>query len=430
MRNSNIYFRIVVLLILLIFSGVFSSSETSIMGMSIAKIKQMEEVDEKGADILKRLKKKLSNILITILIGNNIVNIAATAILTEITVEYFKGANATLIATLIMTALILVFGEITPKTYAAQNPEKVAVKVAGTLEILSIIFKPIIVALDAVTNIIIKIFGGRIENGMPFVTEEEIRSLVDVGEEEGVVKHQEKEMIEGVFDIDEIDVTDIMIPRIDMIAIKESSSINKALELIINHGHSRIPVYRDRIDNIVGIIYAKDLLSIIHNKKDEAEKISISDLMRSAYYVPETKKVSQLLKELQLKKVHIAIVLDEYGGTEGLVTIEDILEEIVGDIYDEYDSEVNLIEKIKENTYSVKAEMDLEELEEIFEVSFLEDTEYSSLGGLVFNTLGRVPIQGDAIEYEGLIMTVSKVSNRRIKLIEIKIKDDKPTDIE
>lgn len=419
--GERLYFKLVLLIILLILSGMFSSSETSIMGMSIAKIKQMEEVDEQGAKTLKRLKKKLNSILVTILIGNNLVNIAATALLTELTVKYFKGANAAFITTVVMTLLILVFGEITPKTYAAQNPEKVAVKIGGFLELLDILFKPISIILNLVTNVIIKIVGGDVENKSTFVTEEEIRSLVDVGEEEGIVNQQEREMIDGVFDMDDIYANDIMVPRMDIIAVEEGSSLEKVLDMVRNCGHSRIPVYKRSIDDIVGVIYAKDLLSINFKNLDKVKAIDISTLMRPAYYVPENKKINELLKELKQKKTHMAIILDEYGGTEGLITIEDILEEIVGDIFDEYDDEIKLIEKIKDKKYIVKAEVDLEEMEKLFNIEFPMEESYGSLGGFVFNTLGRVPSQGDKIEYKGLIMTVVKLSNRRIIQIEIEV---------
>lgn len=419
--GETLYLKVVLLIILLILSGTFSSSETSIMGMSIAKIKQMEEVDKKGAKTLKRLKKKLNSILVTILIGNNLVNIAATALLTELTVKYFKGANAAFITTVVMTLLILVFGEITPKTYAAQNPEKVAVKIGGFLELLDILFKPISIILNLVTNVIIKIVGGDVENKSTFVTEEEIRSLVDVGEEEGIVNRQEREMIDGVFDMDDIYASDIMIPRMDIVAVEEGGSLEKVLEVVRNCGHSRIPVYKKNIDDIVGVIYAKDLLSINFKNLDEIKAVDISSLMRPAYYVPENKKINELLKELKQKKIHMAIILDEYGGTEGLITIEDIIEEIVGDIFDEYDDEIQLIEKIKDKRYIVKAEVDLEEIEELFNVEFPKEESYGSLGGFVFNTLGRVPSQGDKIEYKGLIMTVVKLSNRRIIQIEIEV---------
>lgn len=421
MSDIDIYLRVGVVLILLVFSGIFSSSETALTAITAAKIRKLKEHDEKSAKVLKRVKKKLNTILTTILIGNNVVNIAATAILTQLTTSVFNdGKYSTIIATGIMTALILVFGEITPKTFAAQNPEKVAVRVSIPLEVLSNILKPILFILNKITGFIIKLFGGSVGENSPFVTEEEIRSLVDAGEEEGVVKSQEKEMIKGVFEIDDTDVSDVMVPRIDIIAAPESASLKTVLDLVITRGHSRIPIFKDTIDNITGIIYAKDILPFISSTLSEIEEKDIRTLLRKAYYVPETKKVSQLLKELQQKKIHMAIVLDEYGGTEGLVTIEDILEEIVGDILDEYDNEIDLVEKIEDGVYIVKAEVSLEEINDLFSVDLPEE-DFDSLGGYIFSYLGRVPVQGDIVKYENLEMTVETINNRRIKQIKITI---------
>ncbi|RKD34790.1 hemolysin [Thermohalobacter berrensis] len=421
----ELYVRLVILLVLLILSGVFSSSETALTSMDIIRLKKLEEDDKKAAKILKRIKKKMNTMLATILIGNNLVNIAATAIMTELIVEIFKGKGSTLIATGIMTVLILIFGEVTPKTFANQNPEKVSAKVGYTLEKLSILFKPIIFILNKITSITIKIMGGDMSKNEPFITEEDLKSLMDVGEEEGVLKHQEKEMIEGVFEIDDIDVTEVMVPRIDIVAISEDATIEEALDLIIRFGHSRIPVFEDTIDNIIGILYAKDILPYFFTKRDKITNKTIRELMRQAYYVPETKKVSQLLKEFQHNKIHMAIVLDEYGGTEGLVTIEDILEEIVGDILDEFDNEIDLIEKKKTGEYLVKAEISLEEINEQLNLDLPEE-DFESLGGFVFSTLGRVPIKGDFIKYRGYKMIVTSVVNRRIKQIKIeKIEESK-----
>lgn len=420
MTDISLYIRIAIVFILLLFSALFSSSETAITSIPIAKIRQLKDEDEESAEILKGMKRKTNDIIATILIGNNIVNIAATAVLTELILQLpFSGKNSTLIATAIMTVLILIIGEITPKSFAAQNPVSVAVKVARPLEFLSIVFKPILYILTSLTNGIIKLLGGEILTNTPFVTEEEIRSLVDVGEEEGTIKHQEKEMIEGIFEINDIDVTEVMVPRIDIVAVSEEATVREALDLIITYGHSRIPVFKDTIDNIVGILYAKDMLPFVSINNQGFDEKRIADLMRVAYYVPETKKVNQLLRELQQQKVHIAIVLDEYGGTEGIVTIEDILEEIVGDILDEYDNEIDLIKKINENVYIVKADVSLEEINEIFETDLPEE-DFDSLGGFVFSSLGRVPLQGDIITYDNLQMTVIELENRRILSIEIK----------
>lgn len=429
--NVEIYSRVIILLVLLVLSALFSSSETAITAVSLAKIRQLKEENEKQANTLKRVKIKMGDILSTILIGNNVVNIAATAILADLLIIINKnkgvsaGGSSTLITTIVMTILILIFGEITPKSFATQNPIKVAVKVARPLEILAVIFKPILVVLTLITNIIIKMLGGKVLKNGPFVTEEEIRSLVDVGEEEGIIKHEEKEMIQNIFEIDGLEVGDVMLPRIDMIALDEETTIREALDLIIECGHSRIPVYKETIDDIVGVLYAKDLLPFSFYKCDSEElrEKSITELMRQAYYVPETKKANLLLKELQLKQTHIAIVLDEYGGTEGLVTIEDILEEIVGDIFDEYDNEIDLIEKVDEFTYLIQADVSLEEINTEFGLDLPEE-DFETLGGYVFNTLGRVPVVGDTLEHENMIIEVTTLLNRRVIAIKLTIKHE------
>ena len=423
MSSTEIYTRVIILIILLALSAIFSSSETALSSITSAKIMQLKEENEKKAKLLKRVKLKTGDILSTILIGNNIVNIAATAILADITrnISFGKG-NSTLITTIIMTVLILIFGEITPKSFATQNSMKVAVKVARPLEILAFIFKPVLIVLTKITNIFIKMLGGEILINGPFVTEEDIRSLVDVGEEEGILKHQEKEMIQNIFDIDDLEVGEVMLPRIDMVALDDQTTIKEALDLIVDCGHSRIPVYKDTIDDIVGVLYAKDLLPFSFFKCDSEElrEKTITELMRPAYYVPETKKANLLLKELQLKQTHIAIVLDEYGGTEGLVTIEDILEEIVGDIFDEYDNEVNLIKKLDEYNFLIQADISLEEINEQFCLDLPEE-DFESLGGYVFNILGRVPIIGDKVERENVIIEVVTLLNRRVTSVKLTV---------
>ncbi len=430
MSSAEIYSRVIVLIVLLILSALFSSSETALTSITSSKIMQLREENEKKADLLKRIKLKIGDVLSTILIGNNVVNIAATAILADLTPEIIKKTgssvgNATVITTVVMTVLILIFGEITPKSFATQNSLKVAVKVARPIEILAFIFKPILIVLTLVTNVFIKMLGGEIMKNGPFVTEADIRSLVDVGEEEGILKHQEKEMIQNIFEIDDIEVGAVMLPRIDMIAIEDDSTIEEALDLIVECGHSRIPVYQDTIDNIVGVLYAKDMLqfSFIKCDSDELSDKTITELMRPAYYVPETKKANLLLKELQLKQTHIAIVLDEYGGTEGLVTIEDILEEIVGDIFDEYDNEVDLINKIDDMTYIIQADISLEEINEQYGTK-LPYEDYDSLGGYVFNTLGRVPVPGDKLDCGKVLIEVLTVLNRRTMSIKLTINQE------
>lgn len=430
MSDSDLYLNLFILIMLLLGSAFFSSSETALMAMNIAKIRQLEETeDKKDIDRLKDIvKNKLNDFLVTILLGNNIVNIAATAITTQLVGRLVGGGQGIVLATFIMTTLILVFGEISPKSYAAQNAEKVALKTSRILQFLSTVFKPVLWVFTAISHIIIRIAGGEMQGVTAIVTEEEIMSLVDVGEEEGVVKHQEREMIEGVFEIDESDVSDVMIPRIDIVAVEDDINLKEVIDLVIDKGHSRIPVYKESVDNIIGVVYAKDLLKLATSTNGDLEHLSIKDILHEAYYIPEGKKLSKLLKELQIKKVHMAIVLDEYGGTEGLVTIEDILEEIVGEIFDEFDFEEKKVDKIGDNKYIIKGDLDLEEIEDFFDIEFSEDDkeDYDSIGGFIFNTLDRVPKNGDVVSHTNVNFIVKKVMKRRIKevFVEIEAKDD------
>ncbi len=412
------WIKIVLLIILLTLSALFSSAETALTSMNIIKVKKLQNEGIKNVDVLKRLIQKTPKMIATILIGNNIVNIAATAIATELTFKIFSGKNATVFVTFTMTLLILIFGEITPKTYSAENPEKVALKLGRSLEVLSIILNPILKILTGMTKFIMKLFGVNAKKPNALVSEEEILTLMDVGEEVGIIQSDEKEMINSIFEIGDIEVTEVMVPRIDMVYLEQDASLGESLETVIQHGYSRIPVIKDTIDDVIGILYAKDLL--IYSKEEEKNyDFDLLKFVRSAYYVPESKKVRDLLKEMQKEKIHIAIVLDEYGGTLGLVTIEDILEEIVGDIIDEYDNEIDYIEELGEHSLIVNAKASIEEINERLAVNLSEE-EYESIGGFVFNILGRVPVKGDEIELENIKIKVLNVQNRRIKQLEIK----------
>ncbi|MCG8540914.1 MAG: hemolysin family protein [Clostridia bacterium] len=418
--NYSILIKLVILIVLLCLSALFSSAETSLSSLNLISIKKLKKKGVQEAQILDRLLNKSSKILATILIGNNIVNIGATAIATELALSIFSPQQATFLVTVVMTILILVFGEITPKTYSSYNPEKVAMKLGRPLEMLSTIFSPILVVLNKITGILIPILGGNLSNNRATVSEEEIKTLVDVGEEVGIIEKQEREMIESIFEIGDIKVTEVMVPRIDIVYLEENVSIENAIKKVIEYGYSRIPIIDGSVDNIIGIIYAKDLLSCY--LKNNREELKIKSLIRPAYYVPQSKKAIDLLTEMQLEKVHISIVLDEYGGTLGLVTIEDILEEIVGDILDEYDDERELIEYIDENIIVVNSKMSIEEANDILGSNLPED-EFESVGGFVFNLLGRIPNIGDNIEYNDVIFEVLEVQNRRIKRLELRKKE-------
>lgn len=414
-------YQFILLFLLLILSSIFSSSETALLSITKIEIKQLKEKGYNSAYTIEKLLKDPNKVLTTILIGNNLVNIGASALATFLAIHYFQNRGVG-IATGLMTLIILVFGEITPKTYASQNAEKVAIKIAKPLEILQIVFFPVINVLNFVSMIIIRIMGGDFNKGMPFVTEEEIKTMVYVGHEEGLLEEEETEMIESIFAFDDTIVEEVMVPRIDMVCLQEDATVEEAINLVMEKGFSRIPVFKETIDNITGIVYAKDLLAFV--KKDKTN-IEVNKLMREPYFIPETKKVNNLLRELQSEKIHMAIVLDEYGGTAGLVTIEDLLEEIVGDILDEYDKDEELIKVEKDGCVILDSRVGLDEINELLDLSLPEE-QFDSIGGFVFDALGHIPEEGERIEFQDFIFEVLRVNNKRITKIKYIPKNEQP----
>ncbi len=410
--------QIVVLFLLLICSAFFSASETAIFSSKKVRIRHLAEEGDPRAILTSRLLEQPNRLISTILVGNNVVNIGATALATTLAIGIFGDTGAG-IATGFMTVIILVFGEITPKTLASRRAEEVALKTSRFINTLGIILWPLIKVLNLLTNALIKIFGGQSKES-PLVTEEEIRMLVNVGQEEGLLDQDEREMINSIFEFDETLVREVMIPRIDIIAVNAAESIDNVIKLIVAVGHSRIPVFENTVDDIVGVLYAKDLFEPLLGK--EGTRGSIKQLMRPAYYVPESKRVRDLFAELRKEKVHMAIVLDEYGGTAGLVTIEDLIEEIVGDIQDEFDREEKNIETLSDGELLVDARTPIYDINEILELD-LPDDEFDTISGLVFHNLGKLPYEGQELDIGSLHVIVAKVTGRRIGKLRLKRKD-------
>jgi len=322
--------KIVVLLVLLLLSGFFSGSETALIRVGRIKARSLLKRGVKGADTVEKLVNEPEALLTTVLIGNNIVNIAASALATSLAIDYF-GDFGVGIAIGVMIFLILTFGEIIPKTLAVHHAEQFSITVSKPLEILIFVLRPVIKILSVITSAFGKILGLKIPQGK-LISEDEVKTLLDIGEEEGAIEEDEKEMMNGVLKLDYITAKNVMTPKEEMVCLEANQSVDSAIELIRGSGYSRIPVFEETKDNIVGILYAKDLL-IRRNDRN----ISLKELIKPAYFVPETARVDDLLKEFQKGKFHIAIVVDGEGRTKGLVSLEDLLEEIVGSIYDEYD---------------------------------------------------------------------------------------------
>lgn len=410
--------QLIFLAVLIFLSALFSSAETAFLSTNKIRLRNLQEEGEKKADLVLFMLDNQNKLISALLVGNNIVNIGSSALATKMATEAFGNAGVG-IATGIMTLLVLVFGEVIPKNLAAAHAETWAMFIAPFIRLVSFVLTPVVFLLTKLSDFVVH-FSKSDDEEDPTITEDEFKILVNVGQEEGVLDESESEMINSIFEFDETVVKAIMVPRIDIVAVDVEDSINEALRIIVDGGHSRIPAYEESIDNIVGILYAKDIFAHLDADFDT---MKVKELLRPAYYIPETKKVSDLLNELRLKKVHMAIILDEYGGTNGLVTIEDLIEEIIGDIQDEYDVEDDLIVMHGEDHLVADARAPIGDVEDAFDVELdekiLEDSEADTIGGLAFEHLGGIPAVGDEVTVGRFLIRIVDVSGRRISKVEI-----------
>ncbi len=407
-------------------SAFFSSAETAFTATNRIKLRSLLNKNKKDAKHLEFLLQHPKKLLTCILIGNNLANIAATSFATAFFLELLASLGITdfattlSIITVIITIILLIFGEITPKTLAMKNPGNWAFKISRPIYYIYHIEYPIIILFYSLTNWINNLIGVETSNPSQ-LTEEEIKLLIQVGQEDGILEKEERKMIYGVINVFDKVVREIMTPRTDMISIEFNNSITQAIHLINHKGHSRIPVYEDKIDNIVGFIYAKDLLNIDTNSKN----LHLKQFMRDAIFIPETKQIQSLLQQMRQSKFHLAIVVDEHGGVSGLVTMEDIIEEIVGEIQDEYDKEKSPIHKLNSSHYTIDASVSIEELAEILNHKFPENDDYDTVAGFILSQLGSFPKKNDKITYKNFDFIVKDIHHRRIKSFDVIINKDK-----
>ncbi len=388
-------------------------SETALTSLSKIRIRHMVEEKVKGAKLVEKLTEDPNKLLGAILIGNNIVNIAASALATTIFVDIF-GASGVGIATAVMTVLVLIFGEITPKSIAKQKSEQVSLKVSKPISIIVKVFKPFIGIFTFISSGFIRLLGGDPKANEPFITEEELKTMVGVSEEEGVLEDVEKEMIFNVFDFADAQVKDVMVQRVDIIAVDIDASYEEVLETIKTEQFSRIPVYNQTIDDIVGVLNVKDLIIAGQNK----EGFKVSDYMREPHYTFEFKKIKELFNEMKKSRNHMSVVLDEYGGTVGIVTIEDLIEEVFGDIEDEYDDYNEEIEVVKEDEYIVDGSARLDDISDLIGVN-MESEEFDSVGGLIIGELGRFPDNKEEVNLNNIRFVVEEIDKNRIRKVRI-----------
>ncbi|NRA45189.1 MAG: HlyC/CorC family transporter [Oligoflexales bacterium] len=416
-------FTLGLILACLILSAFFSSVETAITSLGTIKVKHILDQKGKKAAALILWLKHPGRVITTILLFNNVVNILASSVTTKLTYKYFES-GAVGIATGITTFWVLVFGEIIPKSFAKSHAESLAIFSMRFISFFYFISYPLVRGLSSLAEFVIRLISKGSKTA-PLITEEEIEFIVSEGEKAGVIQDLKKDIIEGAFDFDETKVREIMTPRTNLTAFFVDTPLDEIVEETIKTGHSRIPVYRDNIDHIVGVVLAKDLLKYTSDGSAVGQNVVAKDLMRDAHFAPESKSIMEVFKDLKRTKSHMAIIIDEYGGTAGIVTMEDILEEIVGEIQDEYDAEEAQILKIEENVYEVAGSMNIDEFFEHFKVDekTLKESQkgedVDTLAGWVTQLIGEMPKPGQIVDVGPLNLEVLEVSQRRIDIVKV-----------
>ncbi|MBF0252936.1 MAG: HlyC/CorC family transporter [Candidatus Omnitrophica bacterium] len=393
-----------IIFILLLFSAFFSGSETAFFSLSRLALKRFSASDKPKEKSVGKLLLDPHKLILTILIGNTLVNILSSSVLANILYNSF-GEKGIGISIFLALFLLLIFGEITPKMFALSTAEKYTIFAAGPVSVIEKLFTPVRFVLDRVSRIFINLLGIKINEKKSALSEQELRYLFDESHKKGIVKEKEKKMLKNVFTLNDLNAADIMTPRINVFSLDIKSSKEEMLNEIKKNKYSRFPVYIHDIDNVLGVIHAKDIFT--------QEDKSIKDLLKKPFFVPESMKVDDVLQSLKKNKLHMAIVTDEYGVTSGIVTIEDIVEEIVGEIRDELDYEPAKIKKVDQNTFEVNGQVHINEINEKLKTK-IDTTEVDTIGGFVTLTMGKIPKSGDIIELEGYKITVIDVSKNRI----------------
>ena len=413
MDPSDTY-QIIILLILLALSAFFSSNETALMSVNKIRLRSLaDEGNKRAAMALDFLENQTPKLLSAILIGNNIVNISASSLAT--TLAYSFGGYMVSIVTVILTVLILIFGEITPKNYATINAERLTLRYIPVFKFLMTIMTPVIFIINLFSRGVMRLMRVDPDAASKAMTEEELRTIVDVSHEDGVIESDEKEMIYNVFDLGDATAKDIMVPRVHVTFADVESTYDELIEIFREDKFTRLPVYKDSQNNIVGIINMKDLLLY-----DKNEEFVIDRFLRKPHFTYETKSISDLLVEMKDSTFNIAIVLDEYGDMAGLITLEDILEEIVGEIHDEYDEkEDELVQKISDREYIIEGSMHLDDVNDHLNTE-LDSEDYDSLGGFIIEHLDRLPVAGDeVVTDDGIRLVVEKLDKNRIEKVHV-----------
>jgi len=418
--------ELVVIALLVLLNGVFVAAEIALVSIRPSRVEQLIEQGRRGAPRVRRLTSDPGRFLAVIQLAITFIGFLASAyagvslatavadLLVEVGMDPgLAGAIGLILVTVLLSLFTIVFGELVPKTLALAHPEAFALGLSGPVELIGRLFRPVVAVLTAATRAIARVFGAEVTSEAQ-ISAEELRLIVERGGEQGILEAEEEQMIHAVIELGDRRVHEVMVPRIAMVSLPVTATFDDAIETIIEEGHSRVPVYEATVDEVVGILYAKDLLPFL--RPSSVERPDLRSLLRPPVFVPESMSIDDLLHEFQRRKVHIAIVLDEYGGTAGLVTIEDLLEEIVGEIQDEYDTEEPLVERLGEDRARVDGRASVDDLLELFDlrIALEDEDEYDTVGGLVYHRIGGVPEPGHEVRVDGLRLTVETTDGRRV----------------
>ena len=416
LSGDTVVIRLVLVVVCLVLSAFFSSSETALTTVNLIRIRNLADNGDKAAAWVLKARRDQSKMLGAILIGNNVVNLSASSMLTVLVTDVF-GSQAVGAATGVLTLLVLLFGEITPKTIATLEAEKNALRFARVICLLMTILTPVIFVVNPLSGGVLRLLGVDPNKPTDSITEDELRTIVEVGHEKGVIESEEKEMINNVFDLGDSVARDIMVPRIDMSFVDVEASYEELMEIFRRDHYTRLPVYEDNTDNVIGIINMKDLILL-----EDRAAFSVRDYLRQPLFTFESKKLSELMIEMRKTSNNIVIVLDEYGATAGLITLEDILEEIVGDIRDEFDAdEEDELKEISKGEYLADGSMNLDDINDRLGLELVSE-DFDSLGGFMIDRLEHLPAEGEEVDTEEVRLVVEKVNKNRIDKVHIYVK--------
>jgi putative hemolysin len=405
-----------VMILLMILSGFFSSSEIAMFSLARHRIDALLEEGKSGAKAVDDLKRDPHRLLITILVGNNLVNIAMSSIATGLLGFYVSQGQAVVGATFGVTALVLLFGESAPKSYAVENSESWALTIARPLKWSERVLYPLVVLFDYLTRIVNQVTGGRAAIETSYVTRSEIQDMIKTGEREGVIDEEERQMLQRIFRFNNTIAKEVMTPRLDMVAVSKEATIEEAIQTCTQAGHERVPVYDGELDNVIGVVSLEDLVR--EYLYGESEDVELDDLIEPTLHVPESKNVDELLQEMQDERVQLVVVIDEFGTTEGLLTTEDITEEIVGEILE--GEEEHPLDFVEDDTVRVNGEVNIEEVNEALDIDLPEGEEFETIAGFIFNRAGRLVEEGETFHYDNVELTVEHVENTRIMKARVK----------